>query len=177
MHAQIYLASYTLHLHATLRTPCSPLAVAMPIRNKKAQVAKQKRAPGCTIFTCHVHILRQDVSDDYRPPDDNSDGSTTDTDSKDGTQRDDQVVEGLQHLYSVFLPPHLQPKESTREKRRKIPNRPAVYTGNSRSTAWRKATEQKKAAEGCAMLNTFIFRKVCSARYLRAIMFSVSYRK
>ena len=149
----------------------------MPIRNKKAQVAKQKRAPGRAKFTQRANTAGED-NDDYRPSDDNSDGSTTDTDRKGGAERDDQVVEGLRQLYSIFLPPHLRPKESTREKHRKISNRPAVYTGTSRISTWRKDVEQKKAAKGCATLDTFIIRKVCSARYfLRVIMFSISYCK
>jgi hypothetical protein len=100
----------------------------MPIRNKKAQVAKEKCAPGCTKFTRQANTAGQE-DDDYCPSDDNSGGSTTDTDHKGGTERDDQVVEGLQQLYSIFLPLHLRPKESTREKCQKISNRPAVYTG------------------------------------------------
>jgi hypothetical protein len=107
----------------------------MPVRNKKAQVAIQKRAPGCAKFAHHAKTPRKETSD-YSPSDNNSDGSTTDTDRKNGRERDDHVVEGLQRLYSIFLPPHLQPKESTQEKRQKISNRPAVYTRNSRTTTW-----------------------------------------
>ena len=40
-------------------------------------------------------------------------------------------------------------------------NRQSVYTGDSRTTAWRKNTAQKKAAEGCKTLDAFISRKVC----------------
>jgi hypothetical protein len=148
----------------------------MPVRNKKAQVAIQKHAPGCTKFTHHAKTLRKETSD-YSPSDNNSDGLTTDTDRKNGRERDDHVVEGLQCLYSIFLPPHLQLKESTREKQQKISNRLAVYTRNSQTTTWQKDTVQRKAAEGCATLDTFIIRKVCSAQVLRALIFSISYCK
>jgi hypothetical protein len=79
----------------------------MPVRNKKSQVAKQKkRAPGCTAFTCHADTLRQETTD-YFPLDNDSDGSTTDTGRRNDRERDDPGVEGLQSLYSVFLPPHM----------------------------------------------------------------------
>jgi hypothetical protein len=135
----------------------------MPVRNKKSQVARQKHAPGHAIFTCRADKQRQETTD-YCPSDDDSDGSTTDTDRRNDRERDNPGVEGLQSLYSVFLPPHLQLKDSTCEKRQKISNRPAVYTRNSQTTAWRKDMAQRKAAEGCAMLDTFITRKVCSSQ-------------
>jgi hypothetical protein len=87
----------------------------MPIRNKKAQVAKEKHAPGCAKFTCQANTAEQE-DDNYCLSDDNSGGSITDTDHKGGTERDNQVVKGLWQLYSIFLPLHLWPKESTWEK-------------------------------------------------------------
>src|SRR5580698_10456579 len=108
----------------------------MPIRHKKSQVAKQKkRAPGRAAFTCRADTPRQETTD-YFPLDNDSDGSTTDTGRRNDRERDNPGVEGLQSLYSVFLPPHMQPKEITREKRQKIQNRPAVYTRDSRTTGW-----------------------------------------
>jgi hypothetical protein len=136
----------------------------MPVRNKKSQVAKQKkRAPGRTTFTHRADTPRQETTD-YFPLDNDSDGSTTDTGRRNDRERDDPGLGGLQSLYSVFLPPHMQPKEITREKRQKIQNRPAVYTRDSRTTGWRRDTAQRQAAEGCAKLDTFITRKVYSSR-------------
>jgi hypothetical protein len=71
-------------------------------------------------------------------------------------------VEALQSFYSAILPPHLSRETKTRVKRRKIANRPLVYTGDSRTTLWRKETARRNAAKGCATLDTFVVRKVCS---------------
>ena len=68
----------------------------------------------------------------------------------------------LQRLYAVFLPPHLRLSQETREKRRKIKNRPAIYTGYSRTTVYRRGLSREKAAQGCGKLENFGFiqRKV-----------------
>ena len=76
-----------------------------------------------------------------------------------------EELQDIQRLYSVFLPSHLQSKEMTREKCQKMRNRQSVYTGDSRTTAWRKNTAQKKAAEGYRTLDAFISRKVCPSDY------------
>jgi hypothetical protein len=135
----------------------------MPIRNKKSQVAKQKKhAPGYTTFTCHADTLRQETTN-YFPLDNDSDGSMTDTGRRNDRERDDLRVEGLQSLYSVFLPPYMQLKEITHKKCQKIQNRLAVYTRDSHITGWRRNTVQRQVAEGCAKLDTFITQKVCSS--------------
>jgi len=82
-----------------------------------------------------------------------------DTDRSDDKGRDDQAVasmEGLQCLYSVFLPPHLQLNENSQKKRQKMSKRSAVYTQESQTTAWRRNMAQKKAAEGCIMLDALV---------------------
>jgi hypothetical protein len=108
----------------------------MPVRNKKSQVAKQKkRALGHAIFTHHADTPRQETTN-YFLLDNDSDGLTTDTGRRNDRERDNPGVERLQSLYSVFLLPHLQPKEITREKCQKIQNRPAVYTRDSQTTNW-----------------------------------------
>jgi hypothetical protein len=134
----------------------------MPAQSKKSQVAKQKCAPGCTTFTCPENTPIQETSD-YHPSDNNSDTSTTNTDSRNNRDGDNRGVEGVQCLYSAFLPPHLQLKDSTRGKRRKLSNRPVLYTKDSLTTIWQRKTEWRKAVEGCAMLDLFIIRKVCSS--------------
>ena len=45
-------------------------------------------------------------------------------------------VEDLQQLYSVFLPPHLCLEEKGQEKRQRMVNRKAVYSGDLRMTIW-----------------------------------------
>ena len=88
-------------------------------------------------------------------------------DSNDDTS-DEEVqdsVEVVQHLYSVFNPPEMRLKrldKETREKRHKATNRQPVYTGSSQTTLWRKNATLKEVAKGCATLDTFIVRKVCT---------------
>ena len=88
-------------------------------------------------------------------------------DSNDDTS-DEEVedsVEAVQHLYSVFNPSemHLEClKENTGEKHCKATNRQPVYTGSSLTTLWRKNAMLKEAVKGCATLNMFIVRKVCT---------------
>jgi hypothetical protein len=89
-------------------------------------------------------------------------------DSNDDAESEEEVessVEAVQRLYSVFGPPQLRPErleENTREKRRRTTNRLPVYTGNSRTTLWRKNATCKDAAKGCTTLDAFIMRKVCT---------------
>ena len=82
-----------------------------------------------------------------------------------GNESEDEVeasVVALQSLYSVFLPPHLRQEARMQEKRCEISNRPSVYTGDSRTTHWRKETARRNAAKGCASLDTFLVRQVCN---------------
>jgi hypothetical protein len=116
----------------------------------------------------------------YRISDSNTDASTDDTDSNNDRGRDDQgaaSMEGLQRLYSVFLPPHLKLNEYSREKRQKISRRPAVYTRDSRTTAWRRDVAQKKAAKACGTLDAFVQRKVSSIRLRSKERTSLSYKR
>jgi len=97
--------------------------------------------------------------------DDDTEESALDVDSSDNRKRSNIArasVVALQHLYSDFLPPHLQLNQYTYQaKQQKINNRPAVYTKDSWTMQWRKDSALKKAAQGCATLDGFIQRKVC----------------
>ena len=134
----------------------------MPVVSRRSRVAKSKRRKGHTGFTKRASAPSPDTSV-YCLSDGNTDTSTVGTDSSNRGGRDNQAaapVEGLQRLYSVFLPPRLQLKEDGREKRYKISKRSAVYTGRSRTTAWRRGVAQRKAADGCTTLDVFVQRKV-----------------
>jgi len=139
----------------------------MPAGNKKSRAAKQKQEEGRTTFAKRAARPPSPNKSDYCPTtsddDLDADGSATDVDSGDDRQRNNEPetsVVALQRLYAVFLPPHLRSDRDTLEKRRKIKNRPAVYAGGSRTTAWRRNVAQKKAAQGCGTLDGFIQRKV-----------------
>jgi hypothetical protein len=132
----------------------------MPLGSKRSRLAKEKRRHGRAVFAKRA----ASPDSDYYAPESSPDAvSTTEAESSDESEADDRAatpVEGLQRLYSVFLPPHLRLKEPTRQKRQKTTNRQSVYTKDSRTTAWRKNTAQRKAAEGCTTLDAFISRKV-----------------
>jgi len=88
-------------------------------------------------------------------------------DSNDNTS-DKEVedsVEAVQRLYSVFNPPEMCLEcleENMGEKHCKATNRQPVYTGSLQTTLWRKNATLKEAAKGCATLDMFIVRKVCT---------------
>jgi hypothetical protein len=136
----------------------------MPRRSKRSRTAKEKRdQTHAAAFSKRAAGLPSPDGSDYSAPESNQDMSTTEAECSDNSEAGDREIspmEEIQRLYSVFLPPHLQAKERTRQKRRKIANRRLVYTGDSRTTAWRKDTAQKKAAKGCATLDAFIMRRV-----------------
>lgn len=141
----------------------------MPLRSKKSRVAKQKRSHGRAAFRkCAASPPPSpggSEGSDYRAPDNSTDASSTEAGSSNESGTNDQAatpVEGLQRLYSVFLPPHLRPKERIQEKRQKISNRRAVYTGDSRTTNWRKDTDLKNAAKGCKTLDGYVLKGVSS---------------
>lgn len=87
----------------------------------------------------------------------------SDTQGKEADLEDDvqSSVEALQRLYSVFLPPHLCLEEKGQEQRQKRVDRRSTYSGDSRTTCWRKDNALKRAAEGCMSLDMFIVKKVC----------------
>jgi hypothetical protein len=142
----------------------------MPAGNKKSRGAIQKREEGRTTFAKHAARPPSPNKSDYcastSDDDLDTDDSATDIDDDDDGQRNQEAetsVIALQRLYAVFLPPHLRPNQFNQasvEKRRKITNRPVIYTGGSRTTAWRRDVAQTKAAQGCATLDGFIQRKV-----------------
>jgi hypothetical protein len=137
----------------------------MPAGSKKSRDAKAKQGEGCTTFTNHaVRPLSVNASN-YNPLDNLGDESLSDVDSSNSNKGENQAqtsVIALQHLYSVFLPHHLQLKEDapSRDKQQKIKNRPPIYTGDSWTTKWRKDIAQRKAVQGCRTLDRFIKREV-----------------
>lgn len=136
----------------------------MPVRSRRSRSAKKKRPQGQSSFAKRASAPSPDGSV-YCLSDSDTDASNVDTDSSNCRGRDDQAaasMEGLQRLYSVFLPPHLQLNENSRGKRQKMTKRSAVYTKDSRTTAWRKNVAQKKAAKGSMTLDAFVQRKVGS---------------
>jgi len=133
---------------------------------------KLKRQSARTTFGKHTRHDPSLERSEYCISDNHSDDSVVCLGSgANGEESENESEEGvvtsvviLQSLYSLFLPPNLHREARTQEnseKRRKISNRPSKYTGSSRMTLWRKQTARRDAAMGCAMLDTFIVRKVC----------------
>lgn len=94
----------------------------------------------------------------------------------------------VQSLYSWLLPPHLRRERKTPamqetpempempetpetpsppsppKNRRRIGHRGAIYTGNSRTSVWRKEAAHRNAAKSCATLDPYVVRKVCKSQ-------------
>ena len=140
----------------------------MPLKSKRSRVARQKRDGRTAFAKCAISPSSPDHLDYSAPESDPDAASTTEPEpeSTDESEAGDRLitpVEELQHLFSVFLPLHLRLKEKpskTWQKHQKMQNRPPVYTGESRTTAWRKNTTRRKAAQGCTTLDAFM--RVCS---------------
>jgi len=148
----------------------------MPRKGKRSQNAKKKREGARAAFGKGAARVTSPEGSDYHVSDDDFDDTVIYVDSSDDTSHttsDEEVensVEAVQRLYSVFVPPELRPErleEHTREKRLKATNRQPVYTGSSRTTLWRKNATLKEAAKGCATLDAFIVRKVCTYSSMR----------
>jgi len=154
--SEMYLVSLELQcnvspLYRIFGAPSSPPAFSdspsMPHRSKHSRTAQQQHQSTCAgaFGTLPMSAPSPEGSDIY-VLDDKSDASTIYIDSSNDSERNDEVemveasVEALQHLYSVFLPPHLCLEANTRDKRCKIANRPPMYTGESQTTAWRRNT-------------------------------------
>jgi hypothetical protein len=131
-----------------LHSPISA-TVPMPPGNKMSKVAKNKRNDSQVAFTTQEERPESPESSEYCPTDGASESDV------------EPSVEALQKVYSVFLPPNLCHKERTWEKRRKVSNRSAVYTRDSRTTIWRKNAALREAAKGCQTLDAFVKRTVC----------------
>jgi hypothetical protein len=125
----------------------------MPLTSKKLRVAKCLCQNTPTAFSRPTLQMPKTEGSEYSVSDNGTDVESSDESGTHG-------VEALQHIYSVFLPPHLCLEEKGQEKHRKINNRKAVYSGDSRTALWRKGVAMKCAAEGCTMLDTFVVRKV-----------------
>lgn len=143
--------------------PCSHRFITMPTRNKRSRLAKELQHQGHTGFAKRARVAPSPEGSVYCPSDGDTDGGVSARDTEDTS--DDQemalAAEGLQRVYVGLLPEDLQ---LNRVKHRKKPRRPAVYTGDSSTTAWRRKKAQEKAAKGCRTLDAFIQRKVCSSR-------------
>lgn len=172
------LSTNLVHL-STLPTPTGrdERHHTMPVKSRRSRAAKkQERGQGQSGFAKRANAPSPDNSV-YCISDGNTDASesTTATDSSSGSGKDNQKaasIEGLQRLYSVFLPLHLRLNEDSREKRQKTLKRSVVYTKDSRTTAWRRNAEQRKAADGCSTLDAFVRRKVRSRSSSKQRIFS-----
>ena len=101
---------------------------------------KKKRLQGHSSFAKQASTPSPDGSV-YCLSDSNTDTLTIDIDSSNRKGRDNQAavsMKGLQDLYLVFLPSHLQLNENSQEKHQKMSKRLAVYTKDSRTTAWQR---------------------------------------
>lgn len=170
------VATKTLTILRAINIPPSSITPRMPSGSRKSRVAKRKRQEGRD--QGHAAFATRPPSSnssDFCVSDDSTDESATDKDSskdssddKGGDNETGMSVVALQRLYAASLPPHLQLDEDTLKKRRKMRDRPPVYTGDSRTTAWRRSVAQKKAAQGCMTLDGFIQRKVSEPKILRS---------
>ena len=126
----------------------------MPLTSKKSRVAKDLRQNAPTAFSKPTRRMSKTEGSEYSV-------SNHGTDVESSDESVTHAVEALQRVYSVFLPPHLCVEEKGQEKCRKINNRKSVYTGNSRTSRWRKDVAMVRAADGCTTLDAFVSRKVC----------------
>jgi hypothetical protein len=98
----------------------------MPCKGKRSQTAKKKCKSARTAFGKDTTQIINLESLEYHVLDDDSNEAVIYVDSNDDTISEEEVetsVEVVQHLYSVFVPPHLCLEcleESMREKHRKI---------------------------------------------------------
>ena len=148
----------------SVATKPSQIHPTMPAGSRKSRDAKEKRRRGRSGFAKQAHTPSPNTSV-YHPSDSDADARTVEISSSNDTGTDEPAaadLEGLQRLYAVFLPQRLRLNEGRREKHQRVSKRSAVYTRESRTTAWRKRVAQKKATEGCTMLDAFVLRKVGS---------------
>ena len=140
----------------------------MPARGRNARDAKWRReegrAQGRTGFAKHNLMPSSPNASDYCPSSsDDAVESDSDSDSSDdqgAVNRAAMSVVAMQRIYSVFLPPHLRPKDleaKPREKRSKAANKRAVYSLHSRTTIYRRKVKLRKAAKGSEPLETYGF--------------------
>jgi hypothetical protein len=164
--------------HYVVRHPSPPFPVIlrrMPVGNKRSRAAKKRRdegnRQGRAIFAKCGATPPSPNTSDYLPStsDDDQQESESDESSDDGERSEaGESVVAIQRLYSDFLPSHLRLQRLNPDdrdtKRRKISKRPAVYTGTLRTTLWRRSVALREAAQGCATLDAFVQRKVCSPK-------------
>ena len=133
----------------------------MPSLNKRSKLAKELRHQGRTGFAKCARVAPSPEGSVYCPSDGDTDAGDSARDTEDTGENEAMTlaVEGLQHLYAEILPKDLQ---HNRVNHQIQPRRPAVYTRDSSTTAWRRKKAQEKAAKGCRTLDAFIQRKVCS---------------
>ncbi len=145
----------------------------MPLRNKRSRAAKCARQNAQAAFAA---CAASPEGSEYIILDNSSNRSAIDLESGDESdiQGGNEVkasVEVLQRLYTTVLPPHLRLEENAAQnghtKRRKMDNRKAVYTGDSRTTVWRKNAALKRAAVGCMTLDAFFVRRATRVCLLR----------
>ena len=140
----------------------------MPLTSKRSNAAKRIRQNTPNGFAKPTPRTASPEGLEYLVSDNDPDDSGKDAESSDESEI--QGVEALQRLYSMFLPSHLRLKEKKQEKHQNTKNRKPMYSGDSRTTIWRKGTSLKRAAEGCMMLDAFVVKRVCplSVKQLRS---------
>jgi hypothetical protein len=176
--SKMYLVSLELQcnvspLYHIFGAPSSPSAFSdspsMLCKSKHSRTAQQQCQSTCAgaFGTLPMSMPSPEGSDIY-VLDNKLEASTIYINSSDDSKHNNEVemveasVEALQHLYSVFLPPHLHLEANMQDKHCKIANRLPMYTGESWMTAWRRNTAQMNTAKGCASLDGFVVQKVSS---------------
>jgi hypothetical protein len=127
----------------------------MPSLNKRSKLAKELQQQGCTGFAKCTRVALSPEGSVYCPSDGDIDAGDSARDTEDTGENEAMTLaaEGLQHLYMEILPEDLQ---HNRVNHQIQPRRPAVYTRDSSTTAWKRKKAQEKAAKGCRTLDAFI---------------------
>jgi hypothetical protein len=142
----------------------------MPLRSRRSRATKHTHQKARIAFaTSAPHTASTDGSE-YVVSDNGSESVTSDGSAEDvesGNESDIQAgnglkqsVEALQCFYSTFLPLHLCLRENEHKKPQKMNKRKAVYTRDSQTTAWRRITELKCAAQGCMPIDLYFAKRV-----------------
>jgi hypothetical protein len=106
----------------------------MPLTSKRLKAAKCICQNAPNGFAKPTPYTDSPEGLEYLVSDNNSDDLGKDAESSD--EMEIQRVKALQHLYSMFLPPHLCLKEEKQEKHQNTKNRKPVYSGDSQMMIW-----------------------------------------
>lgn len=148
-------------------------AKSMPAQSKRAKAAKAKRQTGADTFKASVKPASPETESE-------SDWRLTDSEGHTDETEDEDAYGIMQLRFAKYFKKPLHKKDLVREpavsfifckresmlikivqkKRRKDADRPPIYTGDSRSTAWRSKVKAKERAQGCMKLDSFMFTSV-----------------